>query len=100
MISTGAKEIVELVVLAVAFVVWLIRLESKVKDSSDLAKKIDAIRDEINEKFTELERQVNGRFDEARRDTRTMLSEAKTEFGSRLTDIKELVFNANRASNR
>lgn len=97
---SGIKDAVELVIAALAFVVWLIRLESKVKDSADLAKKIDEIRDEFNEKFTDLERQVNAKFDDARKETRSIISEARNGFLERMTDVKEIILNASRTSNR
>lgn len=93
------KDILELILLAVAFVAWLIRLENKVKDSAELAKKIDALRDEFSAELTNLERTINSKFDEARRETRTAISEARDGFTGRLTDLKELLFNhGNRAA--
>lgn len=97
---SGFKDALELIVAAIAFIVWLIRLENKVKDSSDLAKKIDEIRDEFNDKFTDLERQVNAKFDDARKETRSIISEAKEGFLERMTDVKEIILNAGRTSNR
>lgn len=94
--NLGFKEAIEIVILAIAFVVWLIRLENKVKDSSALSKQIDDIRREFADKLTELERSVNDKFDEARRDTKAVISEARTSFMERLGDLKEVVSLVNR----